>query len=64
MVQYEIRFFNYSDLVIGTDHFRAETDDIAKGFAARIFRNPFGRGHELWDGERLVHRELYRNSIH
>jgi hypothetical protein len=59
MAQYEIRFFNHGDLAIGTDHFRAEGDDLAICFAARLLRNPFGRAHEFWDGERLVHREMY-----
>jgi hypothetical protein len=59
MGQYEVRFFNHGDYTMGSDHFHAENDDVAIRYTARLLKSPFGKGHEIWDGERLVHRELY-----
>ena len=59
MALYKLRFFNHGDHTVGTDHFRAENDEEAKRHARDMLKTPFGRGHEIWDGERLVHREVY-----
>ena len=59
MALYEVRFFNHGDHTIGSDRFHAENDDVAKRYTASMLQSPFGHGHEIWDGERLVHRELY-----
>lgn len=56
---YKLRYFNHGDFTVGTDHFRAGSDDEAIRYARDMLKTPFGRGHEIWDGERLVHRELY-----
>ena len=58
-VQYEVRFFNHGGYTVGTAYVRAESDEEAIRYALRVLQNPFGRGHEIWQGERLVHREMY-----
>lgn len=60
MAQYEVRFFNHGDHPVGSASFHADNDDIAKRYALRLLSSPFGKGHEIWDGDRLVHREIYR----
>ena len=59
MVLYQVRFFNHGDHTVGSDSLRAADDDDAIRRARIRFTSPFGRGHEIWDGERLVHREIY-----
>ena len=57
--QYEVRFFNHGGHTIGTAYILADDDDDARRYALRVLQSPFGRGHEIWQGERLVHREMY-----
>lgn len=59
MAQYQVRFFNHGNHTIGSDHFHADDDDTAKRYALRLLASPFGKGHEIWEGERMVHREIY-----
>ena len=59
MILYQVRFFNHGDHTVGSDTLRAASDEDAILRARIRFTSPFGRGHEIWDGERLVHREIY-----
>lgn len=59
MALYEARFIDHRGEVLGTQLFGAEHDEAAKAYAHRVLRSPFGKGHEIWQGGRLVHTELY-----
>jgi hypothetical protein len=60
MPQYEARFITHSDAVFGSTNFEAEHDEAAKSHANRLLRTNIGKGHEIWHGDRLVHREIYK----
>ena len=59
MAKYLVRFFNHGDHTVGSVSFDAENDDHAQHYAAQVLKSPFGHGHEIWEGERLVHRHVY-----
>ena len=59
MAEYKVRFFNHGNHTVGSVSFNADTDANAQHYAAQVLRSPFGRGHEIWEAERLVHREVY-----
>jgi hypothetical protein len=59
MALYEARFIDYRYQVFAAQVFGAEHDDAAKAYANRILKTSFGKGHEIWHGDRLVHREIY-----
>lgn len=59
MAPYEVRFLNHADAVFGTETFRAKDDAHAIERARTVYRSPVGKGHEIWQGERLVHMEAY-----
>jgi hypothetical protein len=59
MALYQVRFFNHGDHTVGSDSIRAESDEVAIRYAKRMLQTPFGKGYEIWDGERLVHREVF-----
>ena len=59
MALYEARFIDHMDGVFSTQQFSAEHDQAAKDYANRVLKTRFGKGHEIWDGGRLVHREIY-----
>ena len=60
MSKYRAHFLNHGNSVWRVEHFIAEYDGAAKLHAARNFRSGIGKGYEIWDGERLVHTEVYR----
>jgi hypothetical protein len=39
--------------------FHAEHDDAAASHVNRVLRTNIGMGHEIWQDDRLVHREIY-----
>ena len=59
MQLYEARFFTHGDEVFGSAKFEADDDNDAKDHANRHLRFRIGRGHEIWLGDRLIHREIY-----
>lgn len=59
MALYEARFIDHGGRVFGREPFEAEHDDAAKSYANRMLKTGFGKGHEIWRGDRLVHREIY-----
>ena len=56
---YEARFVDYRDDVFSTREFSARNDDAAKDYVKRVFRMSVSIGHEIWNSERFVHREIY-----
>jgi hypothetical protein len=60
MALYEARFLTHGNEVFGREQFEAEHDDAARDYTNRVLRTPVGKGHEIWHGDRLVHREIYR----
>ena len=59
MVVYEARFFTHGGQAFGSAKFEADHDDDAKEYANQRLRSGIGKGHEIWQGDRLVHREIY-----
>ena len=62
MPLYQARFNAHSDNVFGSTNFEAEHDKSAKDHANRFLRTGIGKGHEIWDGDRLVHREIHNGN--
>jgi hypothetical protein len=56
---YEARFIDHRDEVFSTQTFGAEHDQAARDYAHRMLKTGYGKGHEIWHGDRLVHREIY-----
>lgn len=59
MMVYRIRFLTHGDERFGAEQFEADSDQSAISQALRNHKSPWGRGHEIWQGERLVHVETY-----
>jgi hypothetical protein len=57
---YEIRFIKHGGHIFGSDRIQAKDDAAAIAYANRLMRSPFGHSHEIWEGDRFVHREIYR----
>ena len=56
---YEARFLTYGDDLFSTMRFHAAHDEAAITYTNVALRTSFGKGHEIWQGERFVHREIY-----
>ena len=59
MPVYCAHYLTYSGESFGTEIFRAVDDELAIELARAHLGSPWGVGHEIWDGNRLVHREIY-----
>ena len=59
MPLYEARFFTHGNQIFGSANFTAAHDDAAKEHANKHLRSGIGKGHQIWEGERLVHTEIY-----
>lgn len=59
MPEYRAQFFKHSGQPFGGERFHAANDEAAIRFARSQLMSPWGKGHEIWQGDRLVHRELY-----
>ena len=59
MALYRAHFLNHGGHVFSVTHFDAEDDDGAKAYAAERLQSTFGKGYEIWHGDRLVHVENY-----
>jgi hypothetical protein len=55
---YEVRFTDHLGDVFLIHRFEAERDEEAIELAACL-RPGVGQRHEIWDGERMVHRQIY-----
>ena len=56
---YRAHFFTHSGDRFGGEDFHAENDENAIEYARRNLSSPWGRGHDIWQGNRHVHREIY-----
>jgi len=59
MAQYRAHYLTQSGEIFGGEYFQASDDKSAIEFARKSLGSPWGSGHEIWRGERLVHREKY-----
>jgi hypothetical protein len=59
MFAYRAHYLAHSGELYGVEHFDAENDAAAIEYANKQLRSPWGRGHEIWHEDRLVHREIY-----
>ena len=59
MPRYEAGFINYRGEVFSSQPFSADHDEAAKDYTENVLKTRFGMGHEIWNGERLVHKEKY-----
>jgi hypothetical protein len=60
MPLYSAHFLSHTDETLGVQHYQAADDDTAIRYASDVLRSPWGKGHEIWQGDRLVHREVYK----
>ena len=60
MSLYHVHFITHGDYIFGTTGFEAADDQAAIRQADKELRSGIGKGYEIWQGERLVHREIYR----
>lgn len=56
---YRIDLVNHADLVFSSHYVKADGDDDVRSRARREFRCGIGKGYRIWDGDRLVHTEVY-----
>jgi hypothetical protein len=59
MQEYEVRYLTHAGSVYGQERFRAADDHSAVIHARTKLSSPFGKGHEVWNGARRVHSEVY-----
>jgi hypothetical protein len=59
MESYRARFLTHGGRVFGTEDFEADTDQHAIEYARKMFSTSIGKGHEIWQGERRIHTEIY-----
>jgi hypothetical protein len=60
MGAYRAQFFTHSDEIFGLAHFAADDDEGAISYANEKLATGIGKGHQIWEGDRLVHTELYK----
>jgi hypothetical protein len=58
MKVYGIRFLTHGGDVFAVEWVQVENDEAAKKHALRL-RTRFGKGHEIWEGNRLVEKFDY-----
>jgi hypothetical protein len=56
---YQVHFFTHAGTVFGTAPFEAEDDASALQHAREKLKSPWGKGHEVWQGNRLLGGETY-----
>jgi hypothetical protein len=56
---YDIHFVDHADRIFGSDSFEAANDAKAIELGRSLYRSNIGRGHEIWQGDRHVHSEVY-----
>ena len=55
---YAIHFLTHGGDVFAVEWVQAADDEAAQQHAKRL-RTPFGKGHEIWEGDRLVAKMDY-----
>jgi len=59
MLEYRAEFLTHGNHVFGTAHFHASDDRAAIDHANVALKTNIGIGHQIWQNDRLVHREIY-----
>jgi hypothetical protein len=59
MARYTVRFLTHGDQIFGQDLFEAENDGAAIRHCNQKLKSPLGKGHEIWQDNRMVHRQIY-----
>jgi hypothetical protein len=59
MLVYEAKFLTHSNTVFSTVRFRAVHDEAAMKHVNVALRTSIGKGHEIWQDNRLIHQETY-----
>jgi len=57
MARYQIHFVDHGDNIFSTHHVEEPDDEGAITTARRLRVPSIGAGFEVWESERLVHRE-------
>jgi hypothetical protein len=60
MAKYLVHFLNHGNSVWRVEHFIALNDKAATEHTSQVYRSSVGKGYEIWEGDRLVHTEVYR----
>ena len=60
MGKYLAQFLTHADEIFGVAHFAAEDDEAAISYANGKLATGIGKGHEIWEGDRLVHTQIYK----
>ena len=63
MGKYFVHFMTHGGKVFGSERFAAGDDQSAVEYARTRLKSPFGKGHEIWQGDRLVHQEDYKSPM-
>jgi hypothetical protein len=58
MPLYDCRFIDHGDNVYSRASFHADHDDAAVDYARTVYHHGIGKGFELWQGDRLIHRHV------
>jgi len=56
---YRIVLVNHADVVFSSREINADDDNAARTRARTEFRSGIGKGYQIWDGDRLVHSQVY-----
>jgi len=54
---YRVHFVDHGDNIYSTDYVETDQDEKAVAVARRLNVPSIGAGFEVWDDERLVHRQ-------
>ena len=60
MTSYRAQFLTHADEIFGVAHFEAEDDVAAISYANEKLATGIGKGHQIWEEDRLVHTEIYK----
>ena len=59
MPLYHCLFVDHGDNVYSRASFHADDDDAAVVYARTVYDNSIGKGFELWQGDRLIHKHVH-----
>jgi hypothetical protein len=56
---YQCLCVDHGDNVYSQANFHADCDDAAVDYARTVHNNGIGKGFELWQGDRLIHKHVH-----
>jgi hypothetical protein len=59
MERYRTHYLTHAGATYGLEQFDAADDAAAIEYAKKKLSSPWAMGHEIWHGDRFVHREIY-----